>query len=262
MIVGLATTNNSRGKKDAGEILEHLVSDDCPVTLLKTTTTQCNHCGAFANQTVHTSVEEYDSTKWLAHRLHVSFNLWRQTRHWLRLVVVQKGLTGDEASAAVRFVEAVIHANTMAYEAKLEAQSQQTNPAAPPRPQHPPGYHAPHAKPPLDANFVGGMLHLAHALGLPGAQPHAGPPPAPPPVQFPYRDLVGELEAVAVRQGWHEPNNIIHPPAEQPQPREGTPFMRLPAYTRRALTELVHRVFAVPGAQHLGLMMGFSGERT
>ena len=60
----LAHPNNSRGKKDAGEILEHLVSGDCPVTLLKTTTTQCNHCGAFANQTVHTSVEEYDPSKW------------------------------------------------------------------------------------------------------------------------------------------------------------------------------------------------------
>ena len=69
-------------------------------------------------------------------------------------------------------------------------------------------------------------------------------PPLPPTTAVPQRDLLGELEAVAVRHGYHRPGYTTNPPQRNPALSANARFDALPAPTRAALDVLAIRLFA------------------
>ena len=187
---------------------------------------------------------------------HVSTNLWRTTRRWIRLAIVQQGLTGDDADAAVKHVEEVIHTNSIALGGRIRAE----NPAgfapapnpdndddddAPANAAAPAGYHPRLPKPALADRFRDAVWAVCHAVGIPAPASAAPPPPPPPPTSFPNRDLLGDLELVAIRHGYHRPGFVATPPAGlHPPVAANERFDALPAATRDSLDLLARRLFS------------------
>jgi hypothetical protein len=185
--------------------------------------------------------------------LHVSSNLWRALRRWLRLAIVQQGLVNKDAGVAVAYVESVVHANTRALGARVHARL--ATAAAPAAAAAPPGgrggYHERKPKPPATPQLRAVVSRMREAAGLPPLAMDEGVPPAPAPAAphlataFADRDLLGEVEAVARAQGYHQPAHVAAPPAGAPtEPRARSSFAALAPATRASLHQLAHRLFA------------------
>ena len=221
-------------------------------------TDQANYIVPNRNELCSTTVNHISKTMATSTSLHVSSNLWRTLRRWIRLLIVQQGVTGEQATLAASYVEERFHANSRALGASMEARA---NAAAPANNDddgddagagNRGGKHATRPKPAV-MNWLRAQVNRVRvALGLPPLPPppDPGPPaPAPPvphaPTTFPTRDLLGDLERLAVLHGYFDARLVNRPPAGPPPAIAATSrYAAIEPALRPKLDELAHRMFA------------------